>query len=674
MKSQALGRHSALWAVLAALLSIVPFTLLSTTSVQLLVGVVFALGMSSTVLGRTLPRPLRLTLTILALIAVAWTFGLGLGARNFGRDAASALLVVMLGMKLLELQTLRDARAATVFSIFAIMAAFLQDQSPTTLLLAVVAATACIATIAQLAEAESPEHSGPPKPAAFSKDLWQRTRSAMLLGAISLPLALVGFFLFPRLAQPMWGMPANSTQARIGLSEDMSPGDISQLYIDDTPVMRVSFNGPLPAPNLRYFRGPVLNSFDGRRWTRGFYSQPPEGDVVEPDGWIEYEVEQEPTERRYLFALDLLTEAPSGARFDWGRALTTAQPQSRLSRHSYRSATQFRFEPELKRTLQNFTTQLPEGFNPRALALAQEWRRGGDVESVINRALQWFNAEFTYTLEPDLLGRDSVDDFLFETKRGYCEHFSSSFVVLMRAAGIPARVVTGYQGGYLNPLGNYLVVRNSDAHAWAEVWLEGRGWVRVDPTSAVAPERIERGSQTLAPESALSDYLQPMRDAADWLRRNWNDLVLGYNASRQQQLLRPLGIDKADWQQLAFALLAASSLAIGLTLWVLLRKPKDRRPPVMVAWHTVLAKLGKRGYCKPPHRDPAAWAETLLARHGSPGRELRDLARRYESWCYEAQHQQDEAALIADLRAFKVSRLPKQRRASAAASDQLSAE
>ena len=661
MKSAPLDRHSAGWAAAAAAAACVPFVLLSFSGVQAVVGVVFALGLLSVWFNRPLPKWLRIPLTFLAMLSVLWLFGLGFGNRNFGRDAASALLVMMLGMKLLELNTLRDGRAAAVFSVFSIMAAFLQDQGPTTLMLAIVAATVCVAALIRLAEAESPAGAKPPVEQESGMAIWSRLRSALLVGAVSLPLALVGFFLFPRLSQPIWGMPANSQQARVGLSEDMSPGDISQLFVDDSPVLRVSFKDSLPQPNLRYFRGPVLNSFDGRRWTRGFVDNDTAGELVDPDAWFEYEVEQEPTERRYLFALDLPEQVPDNVKISWGRALITPREQTRLIRRSYRSATQYRLEPALTRTLRSIALQLPDGFNPRTLGLAQQWAADGNTDAIINRALQWFNSEFTYTLEPDLLGRDSVDDFLFETKRGYCEHFASSFVVLMRAAGIPARVVTGYQGGYVNPLGDYLVVRQSDAHAWAEVWREDRGWVRVDPTSAVAPERIERGSQSLAPESAVSDYLQPLRNAADWLRRGWNDLVLGYNASRQQQLLRPLGIEKADWQQLAMALLSAASLAIGLTLLVLLRRPADTRPPVMVAWHALLRRLGKRGYTKPEHRDPLDWSQEQFAQHGEPGARLIELAQQYEIWCYAAHPAGDDQALIDRFRSIDVRALPKRR-------------
>lgn len=659
MKSVALDKTSAIWTMAAASIAVLPFGLLTTPSMQVLLAAVFAIGAISVSLGRQVPKALRFLLTVVALLAIVWAFGLGVATRSIGRDAASALLTVMLGMKLLELQTLRDGRAAAAFSIFAVMAAFLQDQGPTTLVLAVFAAIAILSAMSQLAETESPDHSNASRRAPGSGNALQRIHATAMLSLVSLPLAVVGFFLFPRLAQPIWGMPANSVAARVGLSEDMSPGDISQLFIDDTPVLRVTFAGAVPPPPLRYFRGPVLSNFDGRRWTRGFWSSRPAADLVDPDGWIEYEVEQEPTDRRYLFALDILNEAPTGASLSWGRAVQLGQPQARLIRQKYRSATRYAFEPTLRQTFRAATTQLPSGFNPQTLQLARDWAATGGPEDVINRALQWFNAEFTYTLEPELLGRNSVDDFLFETKRGYCEHFASAFVVLMRAAGVPARVVTGYQGGALNPLGNYLVVRNSDAHAWAEVWLEGRGWTRVDPTSAVAPERIERGSQSLRPESALTDYLQPLRNAADWLRRGWNDLVLGYNATRQQRLLRPLGIEQADWQQLAFALIAAASMAIGLTLWFLLRKPNDPRHPVMVAWHRLLDRLAKRGYKKPAHRDVEAWASEQLAAIGDAASPLVRLAHRYQAWCYARQDRPDDDELLADLKSIRVSHLPK---------------
>jgi transglutaminase-like putative cysteine protease len=647
----ALDHGARRWTVLCAFAAVLPLALVLPPAVQALLLLCFAVGSASALSGRLLPRPLRILLALLALAAVLWQFGAG-SLRMVSRDTGSALLAVMLGMKLLETSTLRDARSAVVFGLFAVMAAFLQDQGPTTLLLALAAGLLTLAGLARLAAMETPTSS---EQALEAETPPRRLRAAGLLLIYSLPLAAAGFFLFPRLAQPLWGLPQNSEAGRTGLSEDMSPGDIASLFVDDPPVLRVSFEGATPPAPQRYFRGPVLHAFDGRRWTRGYVSNntPPS---PEPGATtLTYSVEQEPTDRRYLFALDLPLEAPGDGRFDYGRALTVERPQSKLRRERYRSSPDYRLEPELTRTLQRLLSDLPEGFNPRTLALAQRWRaEHGSAEAVIDAALRWFNQSFTYTLEPPLLGRDSVDDFLFESQRGYCEHFSSAFTVLMRAAGFPARVVTGYQGGQVNPMGDYLVVRQSDAHAWAEVWIAGRGWVRVDPTNAVSPERIEQGAQSLRENSAWREVSAPLRDAVDWLRRGWNDWVLGYGAAQQQRLLRPFGVDQADWRQLGLALIVTAGIALAITLVLLLRRPADTEPPMERAWRRLRWRLQRAGFDCPASLPPRSLAERLKTLP-----ELQALCRRYSHWAYAANPDDKDAAEL--LAALRRARVPRQR-------------
>lgn len=651
MKSQKLDRGAARWTTLSATSSVLPLGLVLPGSVQGLLLLCFSLGAASTLSQRLLPRALRIALALLALVAVLWQFEIG-SVRMFGRDAGSALLAVMLGMKLLETETLRDGRSAVVFGLFAVMAAFLQDQGPSTLVLALIAGLISIATLSRLTAIEYPD--GAQRVADDDVRMARvRLRGAGRMLAYSLPLALVGFFLFPRLAQPLWGLPQNTEAGRSGLSEDMSPGDISSLFVDDSPVLRVSFDEAIPPAPQRYFRGPVLHDFDGRRWTRGYLANNHPAELVALGPRLSYSVEQEPTDRRYLFALEQPDQPPRTVALDYGRALLVEKPLSKLTRTRFESVLNYRLEPTLPRTLQRWLTSLPEGFNPRTLALARQWQEEhGTPEGVIREALEWFNAEFTYTLEPPLLGRDSVDDFLFETRRGYCEHFSSAFTVLMRAAGYPARVVTGYQGGVVNPLGDYLVVRQSDAHAWAEVWMEGRGWVRVDPTNAVAPERIESGSQSLRPESAWREAGIPLRDAIDWLRRGWNDWVLGYGAAQQQQLLRPFGVDKADWRDLGVALIAAAGLALALTVALLLRRTGDGEHPVDRAWRRLRTRLRKAGYPLEPDSPPRRIANMLEAQP-----ELSKLCQRYSDWAFGRPTQREsDADLLAALRRARVRR------------------
>lgn len=656
MSTVTLSPTSVRWATATAAAAVLPLALVLPGSVQILLALCFAFGSLSALRARPLPRLMRALLTLVALGGVFWLFDIGFGARSFGRDAGSALLAAMLGLKLMEMHALRDARSTVVFSLFALMAAFLQDQGPVTLILALLAGLLSLAALARFAAEESP--SGRRDPPALRQSTDQLRLAGRVL-AYSLPLAVVAFFLFPRLASPLWGLPGNSDEARTGLSEEMSPGDITSLFLDDTPIMRVSFEGEVPAPSLLYFRGPVLSNFDGRRWTRGYTSALNPPAVQNSEGRVRYIIEQEPTERRYLFPLDIPDLAPEGTVLTYERSLRTPEPLNRLTRTRYISSTRYVLEPTLMRTVRAALVALPEGFNPRAVEQGRRWRNELEQpEAIVNAALQWFNAEFTYTLEPPLLGRDPVDDFLFNGKRGYCEHFSSAFVVLMRAAGIPARVVTGYQGGNRNPIGGYLIVRQSDAHAWAEVWLEGRGWVRIDPTSAVSPQRIEQGRSSLQTASAWRDAGQPLLDVLDWLRRGWNDVVLGFGVTQQQRLLQPFGIDRAEWRELGIALTVAGGLALALTLFLLLRPNDQRLHPVERAWRRFLRRCARAGAGKPAHLAPRQFAGELAALFPREGERFAEICRRYSDWAFAAPGlgRHDEEQLRRDLLAARPRR------------------
>ncbi|HBK45637.1 MAG TPA: DUF3488 domain-containing protein, partial [Xanthomonadaceae bacterium] len=316
------------------------------------------------------------------------------------------------------------------------------------------------------------------------------------------------------------------------------------------------------------------------------------------------------------------------------------------------------FDTQLPPALRAQALRLPPGYNPRTLALARQWRQqaGADDQAIVQRALQWIGGEFAYTLETPLPGRDSVDEFLFQQKAGFCEHFSSAFVVLMRSAGVPARVVTGYTGGVRNPLGDYWIVRRMDAHAWAEVWLPQRGWVRVDPTAAVAPERIydtleDRLGQPGDAGAARIGADWRVTDVADWLRRGWNDLVLSFDANRQQQLLRPLGIDRLETGQL-IALFAGFALAaMGWMAWLLARGERER-DPLLRAWHRLGNRYARHGLARAAHEPAVQWAHRVQASRPDPG--LIPLSQRFADARY-AGADTDSAQLIKDLHRHRPS-------------------
>ena len=508
--------------------------------------------------GGHVPTLLRLSLVTLLLAAVIATYG-----TLFGRAPGAAFAVGLLVLKLLESERPRDARATVLFAAFLLMSALLFGQS---LLMTLLVAAALLPLLAALTALQ-------PAPGADARRvLW--SAPALLLAA-ALPAALLGFVFVPRLSTPLWGAPADTT-ARTGVGNTMTPGEYTRLLVDDSPAFRVGFDGPVPPRAERYFRGVVMEHFDGRTWSNSGSGQlGPAVEVMRPTApAVRYTVTLEPTQRHLLFALDTPLGAPAGATLTRARTLLSAKPVAARLRYEAVSAPQRILEPVLGPAARRLGLQLPAGFDPRARALAMQWRAryGHDDAAIVEAALRMFHdGGFRYTLAPPPLGRNSVDDFLFDTRAGFCEHYASAFTFLMRAAGVPARVIGGYQGGFHNRLGHYLLVRQSDAHAWSEVWLPGRGWTRIDPTAAVRPDRISLGAGAADAGSGAwyqADWLRGLRNRIDIVNRLWDQAVIGFNALRQRGLLTRLGVDGSDWRSLA-GLLAGSTgvlMAIGLAL------------------------------------------------------------------------------------------------------------
>ncbi|RZA32934.1 MAG: DUF3488 domain-containing protein [Lysobacteraceae bacterium] len=629
------------WTLLAAGLSLVP--LLWQLPLPLALGTAVCAALVSAMSWRKpMPLPLRLLLAMLVLVAVFSQTG-----TRLGRDTGCALLAAMIALKPAETFTLRDARSLVGFALFAPFAAFLLDQGPLTMILSLAAVFAALVAMQRLADLESQCLQETVRPLA-------KLMAVTRLVAIGLPLVLAMFWLFPRLSSPLWGMPERA-QGRAGLSGEMSPGQWLDLMADDTPAMRVKFFGATPASRDRYWRGPVLWDFDGRSWTQPAFAPSEEVTPVErrPEVW-DYQIEFEPTDRRQLVALDLPRIAPSGTRLSLDYGLMSQQPLSSLTRWRLQSSPPASFQSQLHPGLRQRALALPAGFNPRTAALGSQWRReaGEDDAAIVRRAMDWIGREFGYTLETPLPGRDGVDEFLFDEKKGFCQHFSSSFVVLMRSAGIPARVVTGFAGGVRNPLGDYWVVRNLDAHAWAEVWLPGRGWVRVDPTAAVAPERIydtieDRLGADAGAFEQFATLGTDLGNVGDWMRRGWNDLVLGFNAERQQRLLRPFGIQHLEGARLGALFSVFALLAMGWMGWLLARGERER-DPLLRAWRRLGSRYAPLGLQRDPHEPALAWSRRVAAARPGSAAMLLSLSQRFTEARYAAGIR--DPALVKDLR------------------------
>lgn len=520
----------------------------------------------------------------------------------FGRQPGVLLLLLFSGLKLLETRTHRDAAAAAFLGYFVIVTNFLYTQSILTALLMGAALFSITATLVGLSAPNRPPRAN--------------LRTAGLLLAHAAPAALVLFLLFPRVQGPLWGLPQDAYAAMTGLSDTMAPGYISSLALSDAIAFRAEFQGEPPPQTLRYWRGPVMWDFDGRTWSVGALlptevSPPAAGRVA-----YQYNVVLEPHNRTWLFGLETVASVPPEARYSIDGLLLARLPVRARMRYEVTSTIATATRRDEHPVLLRRALRLPLRSNPRSNALAAQWRSAArSDDEVLTRAIGFLrDGRYVYTLEPPLLGPDSVDEFLFTTKAGFCEHFASAFVFLMRAAGVPARVVTGYQGGDLNPFDRIVTVRQSDAHAWAEVYLSGRGWVRVDPTAAAAPGRVESGLARSVPQTQQSlmlraelEWLRNLRHQWEAVAHKWNVYVLGYNPERQRDLMSLIGMRDADWRSLTATLFTVlGGMTLVLLAWSLRRLA--RPDPVQRAWRAFCAKLAAKGVERAPAEGPRDYA------------------------------------------------------------------
>ena len=575
--------------------------------------------------------PPRWLLLIVAVLAGA---GVVIDYRTlFGRDAGVALLTAMTACKLLESRGLRDGIVLVFLGYLLVMSnlLFSQDIPRVAYLLAVIV----VMLAAQVSIHR--QHAGLAALASL------RLAGRMVLLAI--PVMLILFVLFPRIPGPLWGLPKDAFQGRTGLSDQMAPGTISELSRSDAVAFRVRFEGAVPPPSQLYWRGPVLWDFDGRRWTR-----PEETPVNTPVPFtpqgaaVDYAVVLEPSNKNWLFALDLPARLPPRAIMTPSFQLLRDQPVNEVYRYEMRSYPAYR-TGELTAMERARGLQLPARGNTRARALAADWRqRDPRPEALVNAALTLFREQpFYYTLTPPLLGTETVDDFLFRTRQGFCEHYANAFVFLMRAAGVPARVVTGYQGGEMNTLGGYLIVRQSDAHAWAEVWLAGRGWVRVDPTGAVAPNRVREGLYAALPDPEALPFLVRRGGDSEWLRQlvlswdilnnAWNEWVLAYGPDRQREFLSGLGFGPVDWGEMTVAMIVILS-GLGLAYFGWRWRSRQIRDPVARAWQRFCVRLARRGLARGPAEGPLAFAERVATSRPELATPAWEIARLYAALRY----------------------------------------
>lgn len=539
-----------------------------------------------------LPVLLRAALAFSCFIGVLMTFhtisGVGPG---------SALLAVMAAMKLLETRRRRDQYVLLFIALFLTMAALLREQFlwsfPYLLMSLALTLTAWL---------------------RMSGDRGERLQQTLgvtgRMLAYAAPVAIAMWVLFPRIATPFWSVPIDTGSATSGLSDTMSPGDISSLSLSDAVAFRAYFDGEVPEQRDLYWRGIVLTYFDGRGWrVNSRDSEPRIG--LSPEKQLDvygepthYRVRLQPTRQPWLFALDMPYQwLTDGLFMGPQQQLVNKLPVQQLMEYEVVSFKNYRAETSLSGFARRWYLTLPPGSNPRTVDLASRLRaRAASDEDFIRTVLSRFtNQAYYYTLEPPPLGSNPVDRFMFDTRQGFCEHYASAFAVMMRAAGIPARVVLGYQGGEMHTSGDYMVVRQADAHAWTEVWLDGVGWRRVDPTAAVAPERVELGRAGALLDGVAENW--GMTASANWVYKavmvwdmvnaTWDEWILGYGPDKQESFLEWLGLDDPNWRKLMWLMLGLVAAQVFVISVIMMRRNRPPRPePAKRLYERFLRKHG----------------------------------------------------------------------------------
>lgn len=562
------------------------------------------------------PQWLLLPIAICFAVGVYMSFG-----KLMGKDPGVSLLLGLLTCKLLEMHAKRDLFVVLFLGYFLLLAQFFYGQSIGVAIWVILTLSVLLCTQISF------QFSG------LRPSLWQRWLQAIKLIGLALPFCILSFFLFPRISGPLWGMPGDAATARSGLSDKMSPADVNKLVLSEEMVFRVKFLNQEPSRDQQYWRGFVLQEFDGKNWEAVTEPVYPHSKIDFLGTPILQEITLEPNNETWLFALDLPSGSPmingsqSSARLTANQEIRSLSPNYGRLRYEVASHPNFRYGKELNEQQRKINLQLPVGFNPKTIKFAQELAaQHPSPLDYVNSVLAYFTQQnFVYTLEPGKLGRDSVDDFLFATKAGFCGHYSSAFVILMRAAGIPARVITGYQGGNINTLDGYFEVRQSEAHAWTEVWFEGYGWQRIDPTIAVAPERIQsNGSQILNRRLSTSDntliklssdsfaFLLQVRMVWDAINNNWNQWVLNFNQTKQRNLLSKLGFDDIDWERTAILLLFIGVTFMALLSWPLLREQKNLSP-LDDLYERYCRKMASRGLSRNLYEGPQAYLQRIMS-------------------------------------------------------------
>jgi len=618
------------------------------------------LGWRTLIVLRGWAQPSVLILAGLAALLMGATLS-GYGTL-LGRDGGTAFLLGLLTLKLLESRTRRDALLMVLLGYFAATANFFFSQDISTALYTLLTLIV-LSGVLSLWQSSSVRLDGVVKGLRGMRPLLEPLGRAAPLLVGALPLALLLFVLFPRPSGPLWTVPLPSNTAQTGLSSEMSPGSVSNLTQSADVAFRVEFAGTTPDPQNLYWRGPVLENYDGLTWRQGPLDlRVPQVVVAGPR--FRYSLTLEPNANPWVLALDVPTTQPPQTRVS-ARLEVLTPPQGGRRRFELESATTYQAGVREYPERLQAALELPPNINPQARALAQSWRGLPPLERA-NRALEYFRTQnFVYTLNPPLLPQnDSIDAFLFGSRQGFCEYYAGAFTFLMRAVGLPARVVTGYQGGQAGADGSYLIVRQSDAHAWSEVWLGGIGWQRFDPTAAVSPSRITAGvASSVQGAGALplmaragggggiGGIVQALALRLDGLQHGWNDWIVGFNGARQRQLLEGLGIGEVGGPRYILLNLSAALLLFALLLLNLRRRNAEPGDPVQRLYGQFVAQLERSGLTRGTSETARNFAARASSRLPEQAEQIEDIAREYDVLRYGTEVEKGES--LERLRQFK---------------------
>lgn len=586
------------------------------------------------------PQHLKIILSIVIFMGVLASYA------SFGRDTSVTLLVVLCALKFIEMNSQRDALLLCFLGYFLIVTNFLYSQSIPTAIYMGVVMLIMTATLISLTDKNN------------QLSIRQRLKLSTTLLLQAIPLMLVLFVLFPRVAGPFWSLPKSMHSGMTGLSNRLSMGTISELTFSDEIAFRVKFEqNQLPPPAERYWRGPVLWTTDGRNWEGNYWQQLFETPIPfeHADTGYQYTVTLEPHNERWLFALDLPDTMPTNvsAKMNQDYQILSRYPIQQRLRYQLHSYTHYQADKSIMiKKLRWLALSLPQGKHPKARKLAAQWQQQyRQPEKIVQQALAYFHQQpFYYTLTPPLLFDDTVDEFLFDTKQGFCEHYAAAFTVLMRAAGIPARIVTGYLGGEINTVGDYLVVRQRDAHAWAEVWLQDRGWVRIDPTSAVEPSRIEQGFDTVFPEtfnplglavnwnkdSAVIKLWEQLHNTWDAVNNGWNQWVLGYDPTKQLELLKSLGLHW-HWREMVIALTIIIVGIIFIIAISMFLRPQNAVDPAQRLYLRFCHRLARQGLTRQLSEGPLTFAARIKQQYPELAEQIDEITQFYIAVRYRNQ-------------------------------------